>query len=752
MVLGYACVRWWKIFTPKQCAGVNTFVAVFAVPFLSFKLISSNDPYSMNWPFIAADSVQKLIIFASLFLWKNLSKNGSLEWMITLFSLGCVPNTLAIGLQLLRAMYGDTSSSLANAEIGSDGKLHVVGRKSSSFRNPQEPTNLMINGDGDGVEVYSLQSSQELSSRCCEDQLHMFAWGSPAASDADADADIKVITEPYVPGIQNQKDGEMPPAPASVMTKSVLIMVWRKLIRNSNTYSTLLGVAWSLVSSRGCVLILSNTGLGMAVFSLGLFVALQPKIIACGKSKVLLCTLVRFGCSIHCRWSPWGSATSCNCSGCSSSSNSFLRNTMCTQTYSARMKPSVLRPLVQWQSQGRSGAAVFLQQHQCQQGHGEGLTQTHFVWPVKACTCISLIKACSTLDSLKCVHAFMLRSHLHRNLFFSTNLVARYASLGSVAYASNLFSTASRAYSDVFLWNVMIRVLVDNALYHSSLTLYEQMRQLAIQPDNFTFPFVLKACAYLRNYQLALQLHAHVLRLSYHSDVTVANSLLTMYAKCGHLHTARHIFDNMRHKNVVSWSSIIGAFAQNGCFEEGLFFFSQMLDDRIRPNRAAILNAMACVQRENEARVLSRLMMENGLDLDRSVQNAAMRMYARSGRIDVARRFFDVIIDKDLVSWASMIESYARADMPLKALELFRQMSIQTIRPDLISSSGHCQWILPFAKDVVNQMDLSNKQEKIDTRCQSFQIQDSMRSKGILSLKRCPRFKKSLMPIMQLIC
>lgn len=55
----------------------------------------------------------------------------------------------------------------------------------------------------------------------------------------------------------NQLEGEkvgdgksktMPPA--SVMTRLILIMVWRKLIRNPNTYSSLIGLIWSLVSFR----------------------------------------------------------------------------------------------------------------------------------------------------------------------------------------------------------------------------------------------------------------------------------------------------------------------------------------------------------------------------------------------------------------------------------------------------------------------------------------------------------------------
>ncbi|PQQ09389.1 putative pentatricopeptide repeat-containing protein [Prunus yedoensis var. nudiflora] len=74
-----------------------------------------------------------------------------------------------------------------------------------------------------------------------------------------------------------------------------------------------------------------------------------------------------------------------------------------------------------------------------------------------------------------------------------------------------------------------------------------------------------------------------------------------------------------------------------------------MLNEGIRPNRAAILNVMACVSRENQADEVCRVVVANGLDLDRSIQTAAMQMYARCRRIDVARGFFDKISDKDLV-------------------------------------------------------------------------------------------------------
>jgi auxin efflux carrier family len=121
MVLAYGSVRWWGVLTPDQCSGINRFVAVFAVPLLSFHCISTSDPYVMNLRFIAADTLQKVLVLAALAVWSYLptargcggtNKREPFDWSITLFSLSTLPNTLIMGIPLLVAMYGQYSGDL----------------------------------------------------------------------------------------------------------------------------------------------------------------------------------------------------------------------------------------------------------------------------------------------------------------------------------------------------------------------------------------------------------------------------------------------------------------------------------------------------------------------------------------------------------------------------------------------------------------------------------------------------------------
>jgi auxin efflux carrier family len=112
MLLGYASIKWWNIFTPAQCVGINRFVAMFAVPTLTFVYISPINPYHMNWRLIVADTLQKIVTLICLILWNIFTKHGGFDWLITIFSLINLPNTLVLGIPILNAMYGEFTTSL----------------------------------------------------------------------------------------------------------------------------------------------------------------------------------------------------------------------------------------------------------------------------------------------------------------------------------------------------------------------------------------------------------------------------------------------------------------------------------------------------------------------------------------------------------------------------------------------------------------------------------------------------------------
>ncbi|KAH7845631.1 hypothetical protein Vadar_004196 [Vaccinium darrowii] len=107
MILAYISVKWWKMFTPDQCSGINKFVAKFSIPLLTFQVISTNNPYKMNIRLVCADFLQKLFAICVLAVITKIRSRGNLSWIITGLSLLTLPNALIVGIPILRAMFGD---------------------------------------------------------------------------------------------------------------------------------------------------------------------------------------------------------------------------------------------------------------------------------------------------------------------------------------------------------------------------------------------------------------------------------------------------------------------------------------------------------------------------------------------------------------------------------------------------------------------------------------------------------------------
>ncbi|KAF3783457.1 putative auxin efflux carrier component 5 [Nymphaea thermarum] len=324
MFLAYASVKWWSVFTPQQCAGINRFVAVFAVPLLSFEFISRIDPYAMNLLFIAADVISKATILFFLFLWAKFTTRGSLDWTITMFSLCSLPNTLVMGIPLLKAMYGDDKEMLMIQTVVLQciiwytlllflfeyraARESLVQRfKGSSESEAIGVSMKKVGEDGGGqegeevVHVVVSKPSSKVADHEDGKEIHKFIWNCYCERSAQVCSKEAEITAEKA---ESHEEIAETSSFSPQMVRLILKMVWFKLIRNPNSYSSLLGISWALASYRygfhkprimeNSITILSNAGLGMAMFSLGLFMALQPRIIACGTRLATYGMLARF--------------------------------------------------------------------------------------------------------------------------------------------------------------------------------------------------------------------------------------------------------------------------------------------------------------------------------------------------------------------------------------------------------------------------------------------------------------------------
>lgn len=180
-----------------------------------------------------------------------------------------------------------------------------------------------------------------------------------------------------------------------------------------------------------------------------------------------------------------------------------------------------------------------------------------------------------------------------KNVVASTAMVSGYSKLGQVESARLIFD--QMAEKDLVCWSAMISGYAESDWPQEALKLFNEMQVSGINPDQVTMLSVISACAHLGALDQAKWIHKFVNRNGFGKALPVNNALIDMYAKCGSLESAREVFDRMRWKNVITWTTMISAVAMHGDASNALELFHQMKAENIEPNGVTFVGVLyAC--------------------------------------------------------------------------------------------------------------------------------------------------------------
>ncbi|XP_057825407.1 pentatricopeptide repeat-containing protein At3g24000, mitochondrial-like isoform X2 [Cryptomeria japonica] len=267
---------------------------------------------------------------------------------------------------------------------------------------------------------------------------------------------------------------------------------------------------------------------------------------------------------------------------------------------------------------------------------------------------------------------------LATDTFLQNKIFSMHDKCGSVADARKVFNIITEP--DGVSWNMIIAAYRRHRIPQEALTLFHQMQQMPVQPDQFT---------------------------------------LSGYAQNGILDEALRLFNEMPQPNVVSWTAIIAGYAQNefaeraleiiilsacaklAAFEQGYVqnglvnkaveVYKQMQLASVMPDEAtfaSILPACAKLGALEQGKEFHQRIIKNGI-LWNLVTNALIYMYAKCGTMYKARQLFDNMSQSDVVSWNAMIEGYAMNGYTEDALKLFELMKHSGTKPDRVIDHTH---------------------------------------------------------------
>lgn len=236
--------------------------------------------------------------------------------------------------------------------------------------------------------------------------------------------------------------------------------------------------------------------------------------------------------------------------------------------------------------------------------------------------------------------------------------------------------------------------------YDHGVLFFFKMLSFGSSPDKYTFPYLIKACAGIRAVGLVEYVHGMIRDLGFEMDVYVGSALVNFYAENGCLDAAREVFDKLPQRDVVLWNGML-----NGCLKfegvEGslIGLFEQMRRSEVRPNAvtyACVLKLCGSKSMLKMGAQVHGLIMKCGFEMQPSVANTLVALYAKCRCLSDARKLFDSVVLAEIVTWNSIIGGYVQNGFMDEALALFRRLIYSDVKPDSVTFSS----LLPLVPEL----------------------------------------------------
>ncbi|KAM0937831.1 putative tetratricopeptide-like helical domain superfamily [Dioscorea sansibarensis] len=305
---------------------------------------------------------------------------------------------------------------------------------------------------------------------------------------------------------------------------------------------------------------------------------------------------------------------------------------------------------------------------------------------------VSLLQAAGKVEALhegRSIHGYALRRGIDLSEeVLETSLVDMYAKCGAKVEAVSFLRQMRRS---VASWNALIAGVISYDCDRSSEALhlfYQMVHQEGLWPNSITLANVLSACCESTCAHLVTSIHGYILRRELPLDLVVTTALIDCYSRCGKVHNARELFDRLRVRDTVLFNVIISAHLRHGAIDEVIKMLNWMVEEGLSPNTVTLLvllSGFADLEDLRRGRCIHGCVLRQGLQTDIDVSNQILHMYTKCASIDVARKFFDSMTNKDLVSFTTMMMGYINQGHADEILALFRLMQRTGENPDSVT-------------------------------------------------------------------
>ncbi|GMY15215.1 pentatricopeptide repeat-containing protein At4g32430, mitochondrial [Fagus crenata] len=293
------------------------------------------------------------------------------------------------------------------------------------------------------------------------------------------------------------------------------------------------------------------------------------------------------------------------------------------------------------------------------------------------------LKACHGDTKPGCqIHGFAVSSGVVSYITVSNSLMNMYCKSGQFERALCIFQNLIDP--DIVSWNTVLSGFQKS---EDALGFALRMNLSGIVFDPVSYTTLLAFCSDNEGFLFGLQLHSLVTKFGFGCEVFVGNALISMYSRCGLLVEAQRVFDEMPNRDLVSWNAILSGYTQEGDHAlDAIFAFIEMVREGMKLDHVSFTSAVSsCGQERNLelGRQMHGLIIKTGYGRHVSVCNVLISLYSKCEVVEDAKLVFQIMNDRNVVSWTTMI-SVDEED----AMSLFNKMRLDGVYPNDVTFIG----------------------------------------------------------------
>jgi pentatricopeptide repeat protein len=280
---------------------------------------------------------------------------------------------------------------------------------------------------------------------------------------------------------------------------------------------------------------------------------------------------------------------------------------------------------------------------------------------IDALTCSFVLKGCAralAFSEATQLHSQVMRFGFDADVLLVTTLLDVYAKSGYIDDAKKVFDEMQQR--DIASWNAMISGLAQGSRPNEAIDLFNRMKEEGWRPNDVTVLGALSACSQLGASKQGEIVHGYIVDEKLEKNVIVCNAVIDMYGKCGFVDKAYSVFNSMScRKTLVTWNTMIMAFAMNGDGYKALDLLDKMSLDGMSPDAVSYLAALCGCNHAglvDEGVRLFELMKVSGVKLNVKHYGSVIDLLGRAGRLKEAYDIINLMpMLPDVVLWQTLL-------------------------------------------------------------------------------------------------